>query len=244
MRDFMTRCWSSRFLLLHACAGLAAALAPFPSGAAGEGRSHPLDEVEQVAVEYAREHTAGVRGRVEIAATGLDPRTRLAACGRTVASMTPGTRLWGRTNVLVRCDAPGGWSVSVPLLVRVHAPVVVTARPLGRGEAIGESDLTSRELDLTQLPLGVLTEPAMAVGRTTIAALPAGATLRPDMLRAPLMVIQGQQVRIIYVGDGFRVAGDGRALNSAAQHGSVQVKTPSGKVVKGIAAEPGVVEVR
>ncbi len=197
-----------------------------------------------MAIEFARTQTEAMHGRVEIEVLALDPRTRLAPCDRTAASVTAGTRLWGRTNVIVRCETPGGWSVAVPIVVRVHAPVLVTARALGRGERIGEADVSIRELDLTQLPLGVLTKRDRAVGRTTVAALPAGATLRADMLRGAIWIVQGQPVKILYRGDGFSVWGEGRALNNAVEGAAVQVKTGAGRVVRGIASEPGVVEVR
>jgi len=206
--------------------------------------SHPLAEVERTALEFARVHTAEVRGRVDVSAHGLDPRTRLAPCSRTSALLPAGTRLWGRTNVAVRCEDEGGWTINVPLTVRVHAPVLVTLRALGRGERIGAGDLSTKILDLTQLPLGVMTDAGQAVGKTTVASLPAGATLRPDMLRPAVVVTQGQQVQVLYVGEGFRVSGEGRALNNAAIGSPVQVRTAAGKVLKGIATGPGVVEVR
>lgn len=227
-----------------AAGALVAVCAPAGLALSQVEAAHPLAELERTAVEFARARTAEVHGRVEIEAIGLDPRTRLGRCRRTSASMPPATRLWGRTQVLVRCEDPGGWSVNVPLMVRVHAPVLVTARALGRGERIDEADLGQREMDLTQLPLGVLTQPSQALGSTTVAALPAGATLRPDMLRGAVLVRQGQQVRIVYMGDGFRVSGEGRALNNAVRGAAVQVKTASGKVIRGTATDAGVVEVR
>ncbi|MCW5622207.1 MAG: flagellar basal body P-ring formation protein FlgA [Burkholderiales bacterium] len=205
---------------------------------------HPLSEIERMAVEFARAHTADQQGQVEIDVHALDPRTRLFACGRTQAYLASGTRLWGRTSVAVRCQEAGGWTINVPITVRVLAPVLVTTRALGRGEKVAAADLSSKTLDLTQLPLGVLTDPVQAVGKTAVAALPAGATLRPDMLRGATVVTQGQQVQILYVGEGFRVSGEGRALNNAARGSPARVRTPAGKVVKGIATAPGVVEVR
>ena len=206
--------------------------------------SHPLADLERTALEFARAHTAEVRGRVDVSAHALDPRTRLAPCSRTSALLPAGARLWGRTNVAVHCEDEGGWTINVPLTVRVHAPVLVTSRALGRGEHIAAGDLSTKVLDLTQLPLGVMTDAGQAVGKTTIASLPAGATLRPDMLRPAVVVTQGQQVQILYIGEGFRVSGEGRALNNAAIGAPAQVRTAAGKVLKGIATAPGVVEVR
>jgi flagella basal body P-ring formation protein FlgA len=90
----------------------------------------------------------------------------------------------------------------------------------------------------------LITAAQAAVGKLTLAALPAGASLRPDMLRAPFAVAQGQQVRVLFQGEGFRVGSEGRALSSAAVGEAAQVRTASGKVVKGTVQAPGVVEVR
>src|SRR5262249_4081118 len=106
------------------------------------------------------------------------------------------------------------------------------------------ADLSVRTLDLTQQPLGLITEAQAAIGRMTLAALPAGASLRPDMLRAPFAVTQGQQVRLLFQGEGFRVSSEGRSLSNAAVGEAAQVRTASGKVVKGWVQAPGVVEVR
>jgi flagella basal body P-ring formation protein FlgA len=77
-----------------------------------------------------------------------------------------------------------------------------------------------------------------------VAALPAGATLRPDMLRAPFAVAQGQSVKLLFLGEGFRVSSEGRSLSNASIGQPAQVRTASGKVVKGTVQAPGVVEVR
>ena len=95
---------------------------------------HPLSEIERMAVDFARTHTADQQGQVEIDVHTLDPRTRLFACGRTQAYLPSGTRLWGRTSVAVRCQEAGGWTINVPVTVRVLAPVLVTTRAGKRRE--------------------------------------------------------------------------------------------------------------
>ena len=92
--------------------------------------------------------------------------------------------------------------------------------------------------------MSVLTAAAEAVGRSSVAALPAGAVLRPDMLRAPHAVLQGQEVRLIFHGQGFQVGSAGRSLSDAAVGQPARVRTASGKVVTGIVQGPGVVEVK
>ena len=45
----------------------------------------------------------------------LAPGTRLARCESLQTVVPPGERMWGDTNVLVRCVRPHAWSVPVPV---------------------------------------------------------------------------------------------------------------------------------
>ena len=71
----------------------------------------------------------------------------------------------------------------------------------------------------------------------------AGQALRGDLLVAPWAVQQGQTVRTVARGPGFSVSSEGRALNNAADGQLVQVRTPSGQTVSGVARANGVVEI-
>jgi flagella basal body P-ring formation protein FlgA len=212
--------------------------------ATGQAQWQNLDELHRAAERYARTQLPAQPGRVEVTVSALDAGTRLPRCENLQAFLPANARLWGRSNVGLRCLRPHAWSVFVPITVRVFAPVLVTSRPVGRGQALAEADLTQRELDLTQQPLGLITDTQAAIGKVSVAALPAGATLRPDMLRAPFAVTQGQPVKLLFQADGLRVSSEGRSLSNAAVGEGAQVRTPSGKVVKGVVQSPGIVEVK
>jgi len=203
-----------------------------------------LRDIEARALAHARQQTAALPGRVEISTAILDRAVQLPACARTEAFTPPNMRLWGNSVVGVRCVEGSSWSIQIPVNVRVFAPVVVTARAIGRHQVLTQADLAQQTMDLTRLPLGLLTELEQAVGKRTVAALPAAAPLRGDMLRAPIGVEQGQSVQIIYRGQGFQVKGEGRSMSNASIGESVRVRTPSGKILKGVVVETGVVQVQ
>lgn len=164
-------------------------------------------------------------------------------CRAMKATMDSASRPWGRTHVSVRCTDGAAWKVYVPVQISVTVNCLLSARPLRAGQAIVEADLAQGECDLADFPNGVLTDRAQALGQTVSVALPAQRPLRADQLRQPMVVRQGQSVRLIAAGAGFQVASEGRALANAVSGQVVQVRTGSGQVVSGIARSDGSVEV-
>ena len=158
--------------------------------------------------------------------------------------MSPGGRLWGKSAVGIRCAAPVAWTVYASVTVEVSAEYVVTARPMGHGETVNMQDLTTMRGDLARLPAGIVVDPLHAVGKQLAISLGAGQPLRRDMLRLPQVIAQGQGVKLVSEGPGFRVSTEGRALGNAADGQTVQVRGPSGQTVSGIARSGGIVEVR
>lgn len=201
------------------------------------------DPVLDTAERYARLQTQGLPGKVAITVGHLDIRTQLPPCTAHEAYTPPGTRLWGRTNIGVRCLGPNVWSVLVPVQITVSGQYVATARALAAGQSIQAGDLLTMSGDLTGQPAGILTDPATAIGKTLKNSLGAGQPLRSDQLVAPLAIRQGQTVRLVSKGPGFSVSGEGKALNNAAEGQVAQIRMPSGQVVSGIAKGDGTAEI-
>ncbi|RJG01182.1 flagellar basal body P-ring formation protein FlgA [Noviherbaspirillum sedimenti] len=216
------------------------------SAAAAQQSAPPRQDPEairKVVEHFLRVQSAGLPGQVGINASTLDSRTNLAACTAPEAFLPPGSRVWGRTTVGVRCLAPVSWTVYIPATVKVVADYLTTAAPLAQGQLVAAQHLLKARGDLTQLPAGILTDASQALGRTLAMSLPAGAPLRNDALRVQAAVLQGQTVRLSSSGAGFRISAEAKALNNAAEGQIVQARTASGQVVSGVAKNGGVVEV-
>lgn len=200
--------------------------------------------VKKAVEDFLRIQTQGLPGQVSFNIGSIDPHNKLAPCSSFEVSLPSGARAWGRTSVLVRCQAEGGWKIFVPVQIHVIGSYLVTARSLSQGQIVVDADLTSSSGDLTELPSGILTETSQAIGKSLVQSLPVGRPLRSDLLRQALAVQQGQGVKVMSKGPGFQVtAGDGRALNNAIDGQSVQVRMANGHIVSGIARPGGVVEV-
>ena len=209
---------------------------------AAEAPAETPASIKQTVEDFVRAQLADQPGS-RFAIGAVDERLRLPACPQREAFLPPGARLWGNATVGVRCQTPSPWTVYVPVSVTVNGQVVVSEHALARGQAIQASDVSVREQELTQLPAGTLNRPEQAIGKTLLVNLPAAYPLRADMLKAPLVVLQGQTVRLTASRGGFTVNNEGKALGNAAEGQPVDVRTTTGQVVKGIARDGGVVEI-
>lgn len=199
--------------------------------------------VQQAVEDFLTVQTRGLPGTASFAVGPIDPSNSLAPCSAFEAFSPPGAKSIGRTTVGVRCRAEATWTLYVPAQVRVVAHYLASARPLAQGQVVAADDLVLQEGDLGQLPAGVLTDPALAVGRTLSASLPAGRPVRSDMLRQPLAVLQGQSVKVVSRGPGFLVTAEGKAVTNAADGQVAQARLASGQTLSGIARSGGVIEI-
>lgn len=199
--------------------------------------------LRQSVEQFLQIQSAGLPGQVSVTVGAIDPRLNLAACPAPEAFLAPGARAWGNTTVGLRCTAPLPWSIYIQAKVVVLAEYVASAVPLAQGQPIQAAQLISMKGDITALPPGIVTDMAQAVGRSLTVSLPSGMPLRLDGLRAERVVQQGQLVRVVSSGAGFRVSAEGRALGSAGQGQVVQVRTVGGQQISGVAQAGGLVEV-
>lgn len=199
--------------------------------------------IRQTVEQFLRVQTAGLPGEVDISVGSVDGRTNLPQCAAPEAFMPNGSRIWGKTTVGVRCTTPSPWTIYISASVKVIGEYVITAAPLAQGHTVSAGDIVKIKGDLTTLPNSIITDPNQAVGRTVAISLPSGAPLRNDSLRTQPAVQQGQSVRVVSSGPGFRVSTEARALNNAVEGQIAQARTASGQVVSGIAKAGGVVEV-
>ncbi len=200
------------------------------------------DVVIDTAEQYILQQTRGQAGKVKIRMGKVD-LGRLPACEAHEAFSPPGTRFIGKTYIGVRCLAPNVWSVLVPSQISITGEYVTSSRPLRAGHTVSPDDLTVLTGDLANLPTGVVTDPQAAVGKTLRNSLGTGQPLRSDQLLAPLLIRQGQTVRVISQGAGFSASAEGRALNNAAEGQLAQVRMNSGQTVSGIVRADGSVEI-
>jgi flagella basal body P-ring formation protein FlgA len=218
---------------------LLCALASAPALALDDALSQ---RVQALAGEASQRAAPG--RRVEVRIGRLDPRLKLAPCAQVQPYLPPGMRLWGPARIGLRClDAGVRWNVFLPITVEVYGPGLVATTPLVAGTTLSAGDLAPATVNLATSSSPAVVEAAGAVGRVLARPLAAGAALHAGDLRARQWFAAGDTVRIVAGGAGWRIHGEGQALNPGLEGQTVRVRTESGRVVSGLAAGDRMVEV-
>jgi len=192
-------------------------------------------QVRALAIAGAQPHARAGVTRVEVQVGQLDARLRLAPCQRIEPYLPAGTRLWGRTRIGLRCtEGASRWNVFLPVAVKLFGPALVATGPLPAGHVLTEADLASAELDLADEASPALTRSDLAVGRSLARALNAGQSLRQAHLKPRQWFAAGEPVKVVALGAGFSVAGEGLAMTPGVEGQPARVRTESGRVLVGM----------
>ena len=198
--------------------------------------------IRATALAFAQAETRNLPGEVNIEVSPIDSRLRFESCDKLQAFLPAGAKLIGKTSIGVRCNAHPGWRVFLQADIKVTVDLIVSRRPLTQGTVLSAADLGTQR-GLLSRP-GLMTSPEQALGQTLKYSIGAGQVLRQDMLRAPLLVRQGQNVTLRARGDGFIVSQQGIALNDAGKGEVVRIRTVTSQVVRGRMVAMGMAEVR
>lgn len=225
--------WLAPGTVLGACLVSMSALHAQPQSAAADGLKLYLERA-----------ATGLPGRVEVVVGQLDERLQLAPCARVEPFLPVISRLWGKTQIGLRCAEGASWSVYLPVQIRVFAPALIATRTIGFGHSVGADDARLEEVEVSREPGAPIADLPSLDGKTAARVIAAGQILRAEHFRTPPAIGAGDTVRLILNGAGFSISASGRALSSAAEGQSVRVQTDSGRVVQGVARSGRLVEMR
>jgi len=203
-----------------------------------------LDRVRQLVSDFVQQNARDLGGRVQITVGVPDDRLRLPDCPTAIAELPDGQRLWGWTQVRVRCPVEGGWSLNLRTRVQVLVPALITRKPLQPGQPIDVDDVQPGEADLTagiRMPLGELDQ---VLGRVVRIGLTAGQVLSAEQIRLPVIVRSGMALQVTATAGQVSATGAGTALQDGALGDIVRFKVPSGRTLQGVVVGEGRVRIQ
>lgn len=211
-------------------------------GCAAASAAQDNTQISDVVAAFVQQQTAALPGKISYKINEIDQRIALSSCARLEAFLPAGSQLIGKTSVGVRCIEKGGWSIFVPVQIKVSINLLVSTRQLPLGHTLQKGDIASQTMEISQA--SGLADPEQAIGKVLRYGIAAGQVLRENMLRAPYSVTQGQVVQLVVQGGNFSIRSEGVALNNAGEGQAVQVRTSSGRVISGVTGAGGVVEIK
>jgi flagella basal body P-ring formation protein FlgA len=175
----------------------------------------------------------------------LESHLQFEKCSRPIRPMVASPQhMKDRVMIELRCQDAKPWHMYVPVRIVGTSPVAVAAHAIIAGTVIKATDLKIEERDISELPLGFLDDPSIAIGLTASRPIAGGAYLTNQQLVSPKAVQRGQSVTLLADVGGMSVRMAGRALSDGLMNQRVRVQNlSSGKIVEGIARSEQIVEI-
>ena len=225
----------ARWRMVMAC-GLLAALC----GGVVRAQSANGPDFQAMAQDWLRDATHAVQStsaaplRLEVKVGSLDGRLKLAPCGNVEPYLPPGSRLWGRTRVGLRCmDGVSRWNVSLPVTVNAYGNAWVIKGTVPAGATLTEDDVTEAEVNWAEESSPVLRDRSLWVGQIATRLLTTGQAVRQGMVKPAQVFQAGTQVRVVAQGAGFQISSGAQALSAGVVGEVARVRMANGKVASG-----------
>jgi flagella basal body P-ring formation protein FlgA len=226
--------------------GVALAAAPQPAAASDAATDfQEIPALEALAKSEAVAQFPPLTARQRFLVGPIEPRLQLERCQQPVRAQLASVRhMRDRATIELRCQNPKPWHIYVPIRIIGTSPVAVAAHAIVVGSVLESKDMRIEEHDISELPLGYLDDPAIAVGLTAGRPISGGAFLTNQQLVAARAVQRGQSVTLVADAGGMSVRMAGKALSDGLVNQRVRVENlSSGKIVEGIARSEQVVEI-
>jgi flagella basal body P-ring formation protein FlgA len=197
-----------------------------------------VDQVEQYLVEAVAGQFDGEPIIHVITPTAVQA---LAHCDAFQVYLPSGRKIRTNTTVAVRCQHQDSSPLYVRANVEVQGTYYVASHTIGINQAITDDMIEARSGDLLRADAHALTPPQQLVGRFTTQRILAGQPIRMSATRSAQAIQRGDSVRVEARGPGLYISNQGEALTTADIGGSIDVRMPNAKVIRGIVAGSGIV---
>lgn len=238
------------FSYVRRCLSLLCGAVVFLGGGAvlAQGAGEP--DFQALAQDWLRTATETVQPpgatplRLDVKVGSLDSRLKLAPCGNVEPFLPPGSRLWGRTRIGLRCvDGISRWNVSLPVTVNAYGNAWVIKGTVPAGTALTENDVIEAEVNWAEEAAPVLRDRALWVGQIATRVLTTGQAVRQGMVRPAQVFQAGAQVRVVAQGAGFQVSSEAQALSAGVVGQMARVRMENGKVSTGVVLDMRTVKI-
>ena len=219
--------------------GLGAAVMPTAHAqTAVDATTAPLYERAQSWLNQMVTNTGALPLRMEVEVGALDSRLKLATCEQVEPYLPPGTQLWGKTRLGLRClQGAVKWNVFLPITIKAFGPAWVIKGQVTSGAVLTQADAMQMEVDWAENRSAVVANLDDWVGQTATRALSTGQAVRRDMVKPAQVFQAGSQVRVVARGEGYEIFSSAQAISGGVLGQTVRVRMDNGRVISGLVVD-------
>ena len=208
-------------------------------------QTQSLPSIVMQAEAFIAQHEYQSPYAASVAIKSIDKRLRLQACFEPLKiSFTRPDLTYGNTSLTVKCPVAPYWKFLLPVNITLYDDVMVTRRPLLKGEVLDQATVRVTKQKVSGLRQGYFRKDVDVSHLQARRNLGAGTILTPQTVAPRLMVKSGQIVTIVLNHKGIAIRSSGKALQSARLGELVRVRnTQTSRVVEGIVQGEALVRV-
>jgi flagellar basal body P-ring formation protein FlgA len=168
----------------------------------------------------------------------------LASCNKLDISVPGGpSSINGNIRVGVKCLQANGWTIFLSANVQQKKTYFVAKRQIPYGEILKAEDLVPAQDFPDNIPMDAVFDLRQAVGRGVVEIVEKNTAILSRHFSNQAVISNGQAVKVLVQGSGFKVTSDGKALGNASVGQFVKIKLNSGQVVTAVAKTQGFAEI-
>lgn len=187
-------------------------------------------EVRQVIVDFIRQRTDGLGVELNVKKVGFHGDLTLPEGSVSYEVSAPRQwEGWGQASLALIVRVNDRVVKNMPILVDVEAlaELVVTTRPVERGEILTQADVAVQKRDLASTGGKVARTVADVVGLKVRVGMRGNSPLRTDYLERIPLVKQGQLVTVLLESPALRITTTGRAKGAGSAGDLITVQNVS-----------------
>ena len=119
--------------------------------------------------------------------------------------------------------------INVPVFIEVWGEVVLSAKPLGRGQPIEADDMVVKKMDLARAPTNAIFDPNRIMGFTAKRSIAINSILRGDQFASPMLIRKGDMVRVVAESEHLTITTKAVAQENGGQGERIELMNMNSK---------------
>ncbi|NTS75407.1 flagellar basal body P-ring formation protein FlgA [Catenovulum sp. SM1970] len=206
-------------------------------------QTYSKQEIQHLAQEHAESiFPKNDEEELKAQASAIDSRIKIKPCQQALSLSAPNFSSFSRNlTVRVRCLDEEGWSLYVPIRLKVLVPIVVASTNIAKGDTLSASNVKRAKVDKTYARKDQITDEKLVIGSKAKRQIRSGQAILNSNL---CFVCKGELVTIQAKTKGLSVKTSGIALSDGAFGDVISVRNTSSKrTVQGRVVGVGKIEI-